>query len=75
MQEVLRTAMAMGADKAIHVEVDPATYNGMQPMHVAKILAKIAQENKIDLVLVGKQVICYTRSYVLIENNSFNIIR
>nr|KAG5708726.1 hypothetical protein BaRGS_034943 [Batillaria attramentaria] len=47
--------MAMGADKAILVEVDPATYEKVQPLHVAKILAKIAQENKIDLVLLGKQ--------------------
>ncbi|KAK7499795.1 hypothetical protein BaRGS_00008886 [Batillaria attramentaria] len=56
-QETLRTAMAMGADKAILVEVDPATYEKVQPLHVAKILAKIAQENKIDLVLLGKQAI------------------
>lgn len=56
-QETLRTAMAMGADKAIHVEVDSKTYENMQPLHVAKILAKIAQENKVDLILVGKQAI------------------
>jgi electron transfer flavoprotein beta subunit len=48
--------MAMGADKAIHVEVDQAAYDKMQPLHVAKILAKVAQENKVDLILMGKQV-------------------
>ena len=56
LQETLRTAMAMGADKSIHVEVDAATYAVMQPLHVAKIMAKIVQDNKIDLVLLGKQV-------------------
>lgn len=56
-QETLRTAMAMGADKAVHVEVDQATYEKMQPLHVAKILAKIVQENKVDIVLLGKQAI------------------
>ena len=48
--------MAMGADKSIHVEVDAKTYETMQPLHVAKILAKIADENKVDLILLGKQV-------------------
>lgn len=56
-QETLRTAMAMGADRSIHVEVDAATYEVMQPLHVAKILAKVAQDNNIDLVLLGKQAI------------------
>ncbi|KAL8615884.1 hypothetical protein ACOMHN_058951 [Nucella lapillus] len=56
-QETLRTAMAMGADRSIHVEMDAATYEVIQPLHVSKILAKIAQENKIDLILLGKQAI------------------
>lgn len=56
-QEVLRTAMAMGADKAIHVDVDSKTYETLQPIHVAKILARLALDNKIDLVLLGKQAI------------------
>jgi len=56
-QETLRTAMAMGADKSIHVEVDAKTYESMQPIHVSKIIAKIAQETKADLVLLGKQAI------------------
>ncbi|BFZ25979.1 hypothetical protein BsWGS_29018 [Bradybaena similaris] len=56
-QEVLRTAMAMGADRAIHVEVDPGTYDHLQPLHVAKILSKVAQEEKVDIVLTGKQAI------------------
>ena len=57
VQETLRTALAMGADKAIHVLVDPKQYESMQPLHVSKILSKIAQEEKIDIIMLGKQVI------------------
>ena len=53
--------MAMGADKSILVEVDAGAYETMQPLHVAKILAKIAEENKIDLILLGKQVMIVKR--------------
>lgn len=55
-QEVLRTALAMGIDKGIHVEVSGPDYETLQPIHVSKILAKIAQNEKIDLIIVGKQV-------------------
>lgn len=56
-QEVLRTALAMGVDKGIHVEVSGPEYETLQPVHVSKILAKIAQNEKVDLVIVGKQAI------------------
>lgn len=56
-QETLRTALAMGCDRAIHVEVDENSYQLLQPIHVSKILAKLAELEKIDLVLVGKQAI------------------
>ncbi|XP_064651105.1 electron transfer flavoprotein subunit beta-like [Lineus longissimus] len=56
-QETLRTALAMGADRAVHVEIDANSYATMQPLHVSKILAKVAQEEKIDLVILGKQAI------------------
>ncbi|XP_045453142.1 electron transfer flavoprotein subunit beta [Melitaea cinxia] len=56
-QETLRTALAMGADRAIHVEVAGPEYETMQPLHVAKILAKLSQDEKADLVIVGKQAI------------------
>lgn len=49
----------MGADRAIHVEIAGAEYETLQPIHVAKILAKISQDEKADLVIVGKQVIIY----------------
>lgn len=46
----------MGADRAIHVEVAWAEYEMMQPIHVAKILAKLSKDEKADIVIVGKQV-------------------
>merc|ERR1712098_390317 len=54
-QETLRTAMAMGCDRSIHVEMDAKTYEGLSPLHVAKFLTKIAEEEKADLVITGKQ--------------------
>lgn len=56
-QETLRTALAMGCDKAIHVEVPDNSLDTLQPINVSKILAKIAEQEKIDLVIVGKQAI------------------
>ncbi|KAK5647605.1 hypothetical protein RI129_002497 [Pyrocoelia pectoralis] len=56
-QEVIRTALAMGVDKGIHVEVSGSEYETLQPIHVSKILAKIAQKENVDLIIVGKQAI------------------
>jgi len=56
-QETLRTALAMGADRAIHVEVKEPEYDLMSSLHVSKILAKVAQEEQADIVIVGKQSI------------------
>nr|CAD7428467.1 unnamed protein product [Timema monikensis] len=55
--ETLRTALAMGVDRGIHVEVSDSEYESLQPIHISKILAKIAQDEKADLVIVGKQAI------------------
>jgi len=55
--ETLRTALAMGADRAIHVKVDGADYEQMRPLAVAKILAKVAQEEEATALFVGKQAI------------------
>ena len=52
-QETLRTALAMGADRAILVQTDDA----VEPLAVAKILAKIAAEEQPGLVVLGKQAI------------------
>jgi len=56
-QETLRTALAMGVDKGIHIEISGAEYETLQPIHVAKILAKLAETEKADLIIVGKQAI------------------
>lgn len=56
-QETLRTALAMGADRGIHVKTDVRTDQELQPLAVSKILAKIAEEEKPDLIIVGKQAI------------------
>jgi len=56
-QETIRTALAMGADRGIHVEIPADVYENVQPFHVSKILAKIAQEEQADILLVGKQAI------------------
>jgi electron transfer flavoprotein beta subunit len=51
--ETLRSALAMGADRAILVTSDTE----VEPLGVAKILAKIAAEEAPDLVILGKQAI------------------
>jgi electron transfer flavoprotein beta subunit len=52
-QETLRTALAMGADRAILIETDEA----VEPLAVAKLLAKVAAEENPGLILLGKQAI------------------
>ena len=52
-QETLRTALAMGADRAILVKTDEET----NPLAVAKILKKICDDEKPGLAILGKQAI------------------
>ncbi len=52
-QETLRTALAMGADRAILIETDEE----VEPLAVAKILKGIADEEQPGLVILGKQSI------------------
>jgi len=54
-QDILRTAMAMGADRGIHVVVEEKTE--MEPLGVAKLLQKVVEEEKRNLVILGKQSI------------------
>ncbi|XP_071483869.1 electron transfer flavoprotein subunit beta-like [Diadema antillarum] len=56
-QETIRTALAMGVDRGVHVEVAGAEYDGLGPFHVSKILAKLAQEEDANLIILGKQAI------------------
>jgi len=52
-QETLRTALAMGADRAILIQTDEE----VEPLGVAKLLAKVAAEETPGLVILGKQAI------------------
>lgn len=52
-EETLRTALAMGADRAILVETDAT----VEPLVVAKILRSIAETEQPGLIIVGKQAI------------------
>ncbi|MET6758606.1 electron transfer flavoprotein subunit beta/FixA family protein [Pseudoalteromonas sp. NCIMB_1079] len=52
-QEQLRTALALGADKAIHIETDEK----LESLHIAKLLAKIVEQETPELVILGKQSI------------------
>jgi electron transfer flavoprotein beta subunit len=52
-EETLRTALAMGADRAILVETDDV----VEPLNVAKILKGVAEAEQPGLIIVGKQAI------------------
>ncbi|MEQ8964317.1 MAG: electron transfer flavoprotein subunit beta/FixA family protein [Azospirillaceae bacterium] len=52
-QETLRTALAMGADRGIHVKTDET----VEPLAVAKILKALVEAEGPDLVVMGKQAI------------------
>ncbi|RYH04334.1 electron transfer flavoprotein subunit beta/FixA family protein [Salipiger sp. IMCC34102] len=56
-QETLRTALAMGADRAILVVAADDVHTDIEPLAVAKILKAIVDEEKPDLVICGKQAI------------------
>lgn len=52
-QEQIRTALALGADRGIHVDAA----DGLQPLAIAKLLHSLVKKEGIDLVIVGKQSI------------------
>mgnify|MGYP003153179866 CR=1 FL=1 len=52
-QEQIRTALALGADRGIHVDAAA----DVQPLAVARVLQKLIEKEGIDLVLLGKQSI------------------
>lgn len=56
-QETLRTALAMGADRAILVEASDDVHKDIEPLAVAKILAAVARAEDVGLVITGKQAI------------------
>jgi len=56
-QETLRTALAMGADRAILVVAADDVHTDIEPLAVAKILKAVVEEEQPGLVLAGKQAI------------------
>jgi len=52
-QEQLRTGLAMGADRAILVKSDQA----LDPLAIARVIAKVVEDEKPELVIIGKQAI------------------
>lgn len=56
-QDVLRTAMAMGADRGVHVQTADGPAGELEPLGVAKMLRKAVEEEKANLVILGKQSI------------------
>ena len=52
-QETIRTALAMGADRGILIK----TEHDVEPLGVAKLIAKIAEVEKPNIILLGKQAI------------------
>ena len=52
-EDTLRTALALGADRAVHVETDVV----LEPLTVAKLLKAVAEKEQPQLLLLGKQAI------------------
>ena len=52
-QETIRTALAMGADRGILIKVEKE----IEPLAVSKIISKVAETEKPDIILLGKQAI------------------
>ncbi|OWU84580.1 electron transfer flavoprotein subunit beta [Oceanicola sp. 22II-s10i] len=56
-QETLRTALAMGADRAILIVAADDVHNDIEPLAVAKLLKAVIDEEQPGLVIAGKQAI------------------
>ncbi|WP_424966971.1 electron transfer flavoprotein subunit beta/FixA family protein [Dinoroseobacter sp. S375] len=56
-QETLRTALAMGADRAILINAAEDVHTDIEPLAVAKLLAAVVKDEEPGLVLCGKQAI------------------
>ncbi|MGO4853871.1 electron transfer flavoprotein subunit beta/FixA family protein [Phaeovulum sp. W22_SRMD_FR3] len=56
-QETLRTALAMGADRAILIEASSDVHQDIEPLAVAKLLKAVAEAEGAELIIAGKQAI------------------
>jgi len=56
-QETIRTALAMGADRGIHINVPADKVEKITPLQISKMIVKLVEQEKIDLVILGKQAI------------------
>ena len=56
-QETIRTALAMGCDRGVHIATDLRTDTELQPLAVAKLLQGVATEEEVGMVILGKQSI------------------
>jgi electron transfer flavoprotein beta subunit len=54
-QETIRTALAIGADRGVHIETPEGVL--VEPLAVAKLLTALAKTEKPDLIVLGKQAI------------------
>uniref|UniRef100_UPI00358FF674 electron transfer flavoprotein subunit beta-like isoform X2 n=1 Tax=Myxine glutinosa TaxID=7769 RepID=UPI00358FF674 len=70
-QEVIRTALAIGADRGIHVEVSENDELG--PLQVSKILAALVKKEDVGLVLLGKQGTFV--SEMTVEGEALKVVR
>ncbi|NHN85172.1 electron transfer flavoprotein subunit beta/FixA family protein [Acetobacter musti] len=52
-QDTLRQALAMGADRALHIQTDDSP----EPLAIAKLLRAVVEQEKPDLVILGKQAV------------------
>ena len=55
--DVIRHALAMGADKGIHVMTDAKIDQELQPLAVAKVFKAVIERHNFELALLGKQAI------------------
>jgi electron transfer flavoprotein beta subunit len=65
VKEALRTAYAMGVDKAVHIKVD--AYNTFDSVFTSELIANFAKEEKADLIIGGRQSIDTDSSQVCVQ--------
>ena len=53
VKETIRAGLALGADEGVHIRVDTA----LEPLNIAKLLAALAKQMRVDCVIAGKQSI------------------